>query len=145
MTETHEETLMALFDAFSRMDKKEVLAIFEDLLENSQHPLPCSYLVNQMRLLIQAKDRATCGARAYPAFAAEFKRWKDRVNVDTSGRKRYLPYQHPYYAFKLEGTSRKISRESLVEFYDFLSSLDAKIKTGTKQERTLMEFGLLKV
>ena len=148
VTETHEETLMALFDAFSRMDKKEVLTIFEDLLENGQHLLAIhSYLVNQMRLLIQAKDLEPFvrEAKAYPAFAAEFKRWKDRVNVDTSGRKRYLPCQHPYYAFKLEGTSRKISRKHLVEFYDFLSSLDVKIKTGTKQDRALMEYGLLKV
>jgi DNA polymerase III delta subunit len=148
VTETHEDTLMALFDAFSRMDKKEVLAIFEDLLENGQHLLAIhSYLVNQMRLLIQAKDLEPFvrDAKAYTAFAAEFKRWKERVDVDTSGRKRYLPFQHPYYAFKLAGTSRKISRKNLVEFYDFLSSLDVKIKTGTKQDRTLMEYGLLKV
>ncbi len=148
VTETHEETLMALFDAFSRMDKKEVLAIFEDLLENGQHLLAIhSYLVNQMRLLMQAKDLEpfVLDAKAYPAFAAEFKRWKNRVDVDTSGRKRYLPYQHPYYAFKLAGTSRKVSRKNLVEFYDFLSSLDVKIKTGTKQDRALMEYGLLKV
>ena len=148
VTETNEETLMALFDAFSRMDKKEVLTIFEDLLENGQHILAIhSYLVNQMRLLIQAKDLEPFvqDAKAYPAFSAEFKRWKDSVSVSTSGRKRYLPFQHPYYAFKLAGTSRKLSRKSLVEFYEFLSSLDVKIKTGTKHDRVLMEYGLLKV
>lgn len=148
VTETHEETLMALFDAFSRMDKREVLAIFESLLMNGQHILAIhSYLVNQMRLLIQAKDLEpfVAEARAYPAFAAAFKRWKDKTAVETSGKKRYLPFQHPYYAFKLSGTSRKISRRSLVEFYEFLSRLDVKIKTGTKHDRTLMEYGLLKV
>ena len=148
VTETHEETLMALFDAFSRMDKKEVLYIFKDLLENGQHILAIhSYLVNQMRLLIQAKDLEpfVSEAKAYPAFATAFKRWKIEAEVETSVKKRYLPFQHPYYAFKLAGTSRKISRKSLVEFYDFLSSLDVKIKTGTKHDRTLMEYGLLKV
>ncbi|MDD3847061.1 MAG: hypothetical protein PHC90_11970 [Syntrophorhabdaceae bacterium] len=148
VTETHEESLMALFDAFSRMDKKDILDIFETLVENGQHILAIhSYLVNQMRLLMQAKDLEpfVADARAYPAFAAVFKRWKERTGVETSGKKRYLPFQHPYYAFKLSGTSRKISRGSLVEFYEFLSSLDVKIKTGTKHDRTLMEYGLLKV
>jgi hypothetical protein len=100
-----------------------------------------------MRLLIQAKDLepSVSDVKAYPAFAAAFKRWKENVDVDTSGKKRYLPYQHPYYAFKLSGTSRKIPRKSLVEFYDFLCLLDVKIKTGTKHDRTLMEYGLLKV
>ena len=147
-TETHEESLMALFDAFSRMDKKEVLNIFENLLENGQHILAIhSYLVNQLRLLIQAKDLEPLIAEAnsYPAFAPVFKRWKEKTEIETSGKKRYLPYQHPYYAFKLSGTSKKISRKSLVEFYEFLCSLDAKVKSGTKHDRTLMEFGLLKV
>ncbi len=148
VTETHEESLMALFDAFSRMDKKEVLNIFESLLDNGQHILAIqSYLVNQMRLLIQAKDLEgfAVEAKGYPAFAAAFKQWKEKVGVETSVKKRYMSYQHPYYAFKLSGTSRKIPRGTLLEFYDFLSSLDVKIKTGTKQDRTLMEYGLLKV
>lgn len=148
VTETHEESLMALFDAFSRMDRKEVLGIFEGLLENGQHILAIqSYLVNQMRLLVQAKDLEpyVADARAYPAFAAVFKRWKEKNDVETSGKKRYLPYQHPYYAFKLSGTSRRIPQKNLIEFYEFLSFLDAKIKRGTKHDRTLMEYGLLKV
>ena len=148
VTETHEDTLMVLFDAFSRMDKKEVLNIFEGLVENGQHILAIhSYLVNQMRLLIQAKDLEphVPDARAYPAFAASFKRWKEGMDIDTSAKKRYLPFQHPYYAYKLFSTSRKLPRKSLVDFYEFLSSLDVKIKTGTKHDRTLMEYGLLKV
>lgn len=148
VTETHEESLMVLFDAFSRMDKKEVLNIFESLLDNGQHILAIqSYLVNQMRLLIQAKDLEPFAseAKAYPAFAAAFKQWKEKQTVETSVKKRYMPYQHPYYAFKLSGTSRKIPRRALLEFYEFLSFLDVKIKTGTKQDRTLMEYGLLKV
>ncbi len=148
VTETHEETLMVLFDAFSRMDKKEVLNVFESLVENGQHILAIhSYLVNQMRLLIQAKDLEPRipDVRAYPAFASAFKRWKEDINVEMSGKKRYLPYQHPYYAYKLFTTSRKIPRRNLIDFYEFLCSLDAKIKTGTKHDRALMEYGLLKV
>jgi DNA polymerase III delta subunit len=148
VTETHEDTLMVLFDAFSRMDKKEVLNIFEGLVENGQHILAIhSYLVNQMRLLLQAKDLEPHipDVRAYPAFAAAFKLWKEGIEVETSGKKRYLPFQHPYYAYKLFSTSRKLSKRSLVDFYEFLYSLDVKIKTGTKHDRTLMEYGLLKV
>ena len=148
VTETHEDTLMVLFDAFSRMDKKEVLNIFEGLVENGQHILAIhSYLVNQMRLLLQAKDLEPHipDVRAYPAFAAAFKLWKQGIEVETSGKKRYLPFQHPYYAYKLLSTSRKLSKRSLVDFYEFLYSLDVKIKTGTKHDRTLMEYGLLKV
>ncbi|MEN6616524.1 MAG: DNA polymerase III subunit delta [Syntrophorhabdus sp.] len=149
VTETHEDTLMVLFDAFSRLDKKEVLNIFETLLENGQHILAIhSYLVNQMRLLIQSKDLESFmppDAHAYPAFSAAFKRWKETVDIETSGKKRYLAFQHPYYAFKLYGTSKRISRKSLIDFYEFLSSLDVRIKTGTKHDRTLMEYGLLKV
>ena len=148
VTETHEDTLMVLFDAFSRMDKKEVLNIFEGLVENGQHILAIhSYLVNQMRLLLQAKDLEPHipDVRAYPAFAAAFKLWKQGIEVETSGKKRYLPFQHPYYAYKLFSTSRKLSKRSLVDFYEFLYTLDVKIKTGTKHDRTLMEYGLLKV
>jgi len=148
VTETHEDTLMVLFDAFSRMDKKEVLNVFEGLVENGQHILAIhSYLVNQMRLLIQAKDLEPHipDARAYPAFAPAFKRWKEEIDIETSGKKRYLPFQHPYYAYKLFSTSRKLTKKSLLDFYEFLYSLDVKIKTGTKHDRTLMEYGLLKV
>ena len=148
VTETHEDTLMVLFDAFSRMDKKEVLNIFEGLLENGQHILVIhSYLVNQMRLLLQAKDLEPHipDARAYPAFASAFKRWKEEADIETSGKKRYLPFQHPYYAYKLFTTSRKLPQKSLVDFYEFLCSLDVKIKSGTKNDRILMEYGLLKV
>ncbi len=148
VTETHEDTLMVLFDAFSRMDKKEVLAIFEGLVENGQHILAIhSYLVNQMRLLIQAKDLEPHipDARAYPPFASAFKQWKEEIEIDTSGKKRYLPFQHPYYAYKLFTTARKLPRKSLIDFYEFLCSLDVKIKSGTKHDRVLMEYGLLKV
>jgi DNA polymerase III delta subunit len=148
VTETHEDTLMVLFDAFSRMDKKEVLGIFESLVENGQHILAIhSYLVNQMRLLIQAKDLEPHipDARAYPAFASAFKRWKEEIDIDTSGKKRYLPFQHPYYAYKLFTTARKLPKKSLIDFYEFLSSLDVKIKSGTKHDRVLMEYGLLKI
>ncbi len=148
VTETHEDTLMVLFDAFSRMDKKEVLNIFEGLMENGQHILAIhSYLVNQMRLLIQAKDLEPLiqDARAYAAFAPVFKRWKEGITVETPGKKRYLPFQHPYYAYKLYSTAKKLPRKTLVDFYGFLCSLDVKIKTGTKHDRALMEYGLLKV
>ena len=149
VTETHEETFMALFDAFSKIDKREVLNIFETLLENGEHFLAIhSYLVNQTRLLIQCRDLESVmppDAHAYPVFSSAFKQWKETIDIEAPVKKRYLAFQHPYYAFKLYGTSQKMSRKNLIDFYEFLSSLDIRIKTGTKHDRTLMEYGLLKV
>ncbi len=146
--ETHEENLMALFEAFQRFDKKETLSIFENLIENGQYILAVhGYLVNQIRLLLQTKDlEGTVRENVeYPVFAKIFKKWKENINLQSSEKRRYLAYQHPYYAYKLFKISQKISRKNLLAFFEMLTLLDAQVKRGTRYDRVRMEYGLLKV
>lgn len=148
ISETQEETLLNLFEAFQRSDKATVLAVFENLLENGQHMLAIhSYLVNQIRLLLQAKDMDNLvrGDTDYPLFSKAFKKWKESFELKSAEKRRYLTSQHPFYAFKLSKTARKIPRKNLLEFFDMLASLDIEIKTGTKYDRARMEYNLLKV
>jgi len=146
--ETHEDSLMALFEAFQKFDKKEVLAIFENLIDNGQYILAIhSYLVNQIRLLLQTKDmekRVREGVE-YPVFAKAFKKWKEDLDLQSSEKRRYLPYQHPFYAYKLSKVGHKISRRDLLAFFEMLTTFDAQVKRGTKYDRIRMEYGLLKV
>jgi DNA polymerase III delta subunit len=147
VAETHEESLMGLFDAFQKMDKKETLAIFENLMESGQHILAIhSYLVNQIRLLLQTKDMEEMVREGveYPVFAKAFKKWKEDLDLQSSEKRRYLPYQHPYYAYKLSKVGHKISQRDLLAFFEMLTTFDAQVKSGTKYDRVQMEYGLLK-
>lgn len=146
--ETHEDSLMALFEAFQKFDKKEMLAIFENLIENGQYILAIhSYLVNQIRLLLQTKDMEEMVREGveYPVFAKAFKKWKEDLDLQSSEKRRYLPYQHPYYAYKLSKVGHKISKKDLLAFFEMLTTFDAQVKRGTKYDRIRMEYGLLKV
>ena len=146
--ETHEDSLMALFEAFQKFDKKEMLAIFENLIDNGQYILAIhSYLVNQIRLLLQTKDMEGMVREGveYPVFAKAFKKWKEDLDLQSSEKRRYLPYQHPYYAYKLSKVGHKISRKDLLAFFEMLTTFDAQVKRGTKYDRIRMEYGLLKV
>jgi DNA polymerase III delta subunit len=146
--ETHEDSLMALFEAFQKFDKKEMLAIFENLIDNGQYILAIhSYLVNQIRLLLQTKDMGKMVREGveYPVFAKAFKKWKEDLDLQSSEKRRYLPYQHPYYAYKLSKVGHKISKRDLLAFFEMLTTFDAQVKRGTKYDRIRMEYGLLKV
>jgi DNA polymerase III delta subunit len=146
--ETHEDSLMALFEAFQKFDKKEMLTIFENLIDNGQYILAIhSYLVNQIRLLLQTKDMEEMVREnvEYPVFAKAFKKWKEDLDLQSSEKRRYLPYQHPYYAYKLSKVGHKISRKDLLAFFEMLTTFDAQVKRGTKYDRIRMEYGLLKV
>jgi DNA polymerase III delta subunit len=146
--ETHEDSLMALFEAFQRFDKKEMLTIFENLIDNGQYILAIhSYLVNQIRLLLQTKDMEEMVREnvEYPVFAKAFKKWKEDLDLQSSEKRRYLPYQHPYYAYKLSKVGHKISKKDLLVFFEMLTTFDAQVKRGTKYDRIRMEYGLLKV
>ena len=146
--ETHEDSLMALFEAFQKFDKKEMLAIFENLIDNGQYILAIhSYLVNQIRLLLQTKDMEEMVREGveYPVFAKAFKKWKEDLDLQSSEKRRYLPYQHPYYAYKLSKVGHKISKRDLLAFFEMLTTFDAQVKRGTKYDRIRMEYGLLKV
>jgi len=146
--QTHEDSLITLFEAFQKFDKKEMLAIFENLIDNGQYMLAIhSYLVNQMRLLLQTKDlEGKVSENAdYPVFAKAFKKWKEELDLQSSEKRRYLPYQHPFYAYKLSKVGHKISRRDLLAFFEMLTEFDSQVKRGTKYERVRMEHGLLKV
>jgi DNA polymerase III delta subunit len=146
--ETHEDSLMALFEAFQKFDKKEMLAIFENLIDNGQYILAIhSYLVNQIRLLLQTKDMEEMVREGveYPVFAKAFKKWKEDLDLQSSEKRRYLPYQHPYYAYKLSKVGHNISQKDLLAFFEMLTTFDAQVKRGTKYDRIRMEYGLLKV
>jgi DNA polymerase III delta subunit len=146
--ETHEDSLMALFEAFQKFDKKEMLAIFENLIDNGQYILAIhSYLVNQIRLLLQTKDMEKMVREGveYPVFAKVFKKWKEDLDLQSSEKRRYLPYQHPYYAYKLSKVGHNISQKDLLAFFEMLTTFDVQVKRGTKYDRVRMEYGLLKV
>ncbi len=146
--ETHEESLMALFEAFQKFDKKEILTIFENLIENGQYILAIhSYLVNQIRLLLQTKDLEEMVREGveYPVFAKAFKKWKEELDLQSSEKRRYLSYQHPFYAYKLYKVGQKISRKDLLAFFEMLATFDAQVKRGTRYDRVRMEYGLLKI
>ncbi len=144
-TETHEESLITLFDAFARKDKKGALAIFENLLLNGLHILAIhSFLTKQARLLLHAKDMEEVfkAGPEYGHFAKTFGKWKDGLDLKPLEKKNYLPFQKPYYAFNLSKTSEKISKKDLIAFLDMLAALDLSIKSGTKFDRVRLEEGL---
>jgi len=146
VTETHEENLAALFDALASTDKKETLYIFENLLLNGLHILAIhSYLVRQVRLLLQAKDMEEVfkAGSEYDIFLKTFHKWKESLELKPSEKKHYFPYQNPYFAYKLSKTSQKISRKDLIAFFDTLTAFDINVKRGTKYDRIHMEHGLL--
>jgi DNA polymerase III delta subunit len=147
-TETHEESLITLFDAFAKKDRVSALAIFENLLSNGLHVLAIhSFLTKQIRLLLHAKDMEEIfrAGPEYSAFAKTFGKWKDNLDLKPLEKKHYLPFQKPYYAFNLSKTSQKISKRDLIAFFDMLAALDLSIKTGTKYERVRLEEGLIGV
>ena len=146
--EMHEENLITLFDAVARMDKEEVLNIFENLLRNGVHILAIhSYLVRQIRLLLQAKDMEEL-YRANPdygTFVKTFGKWKEGLEIKTTEKKHYFPYQKPFYAHKLSKASRRISKQTLISFLNSLTMSDVRMKRGTRFDQFHMERDLLEV
>lgn len=148
VAETHEESFITLFDAIAGMDKKEVLSIFENLIENGVHILAIqSYLVRQIRLLLQAKDMEGLfkAAPEYPAFSRTFGKWKEGLELKPLEKRHYFPYQKPYYAHKLSKVSRKTAKQVFIAFLEILTTLDAHIKKGTRYDRIRLECGLLEL
>jgi DNA polymerase III delta subunit len=142
VTETHEESLLTFFNALARMDKKETLAIFENLLLNGLHILAIhSFLVRQIRLLLQAKDMEEVFRRTsdYAAFGKTFQKWRDSLEFKPMEKKQYLPFQNPYHAFNLSKTSRRIPRKQLISLFNMLAAFDLDVKRGTKYERARLE------
>lgn len=146
VTEMHEENLITLFEAVANIDKEKVLTIFENLVRNGLHILAIhSYLVRQTRLLLQAKDMEEL-YRANPdygTFVKTFGKWKENLEIKSSEKKHYYPFQKPFYAHKLSQASRRISRQTLVSFLNSLTMSDVRMKRGTRFDQTFMERDLL--
>lgn len=148
VTQTHEDTLFTLFDAMAQRNHKELIGILENLLAQGVHILAVqSYLVRQIRLLLQAKDMEDLLTTEmdYKMFSKTFTALKESLDFAPKERKHYFPYQKPYYAFKLSKTSMKFSKRELVSLLGMLAHLDALIKKGAKHDRVRLETGLLEV
>ncbi len=146
VTETHEEKLFRLFDEIAKMNKKEALNIFENLLINGLHILAIQgYLVKQVRLMLQAKDMEEVfkAGPEYNSFLKTFNKWKEGLDIKPFDKRQHFPYQKPYYAYNLSKTSQKIKRKDLMAFFDALTDFDIKVKRGSKFDRVLLEHGLL--
>lgn len=152
--QTHQDDLIGFFEAFSNKDKKKMIYILDNLINNMNLPLETAiiiihnYLIKQTRLLLHAKDmeeRSGTYSR-YPDFTKAMSRWKDSIDLKPVEKKQYLPFQKGYYAFKLSNTSRKFDKKDLISFLDTLSRIDLAIKKGPEhQRRVILEAGLLEI
>ena len=148
VTQTHEDSLITLFEAMAQKNHKELIATLENLLSQGVHILAVqSFIVKQIRLLLQAKDmeELVTSEMDYKMFSKTFPTLKESLDFAPKEKKQYFPYQKPYYAFKLSKTSVKFSRKELVSLLGMLAHLDALIKKGTKYDRVRLEAGLLEV
>lgn len=148
VTDVHEDNLINLFDSLANKNKEEMLKVFENLLRNGLHILAIhSYLVRQIRLLLQAKDMEEL-YRANPdygTFMKIFGKWKENLIIKTSEKKHYFNYQKPFYAHTLLKASQKIPKQTLVSFFNSLAKADIMMKGGTRFEQICMERDLLNV
>ena len=148
VTQTHEDTLITLFDAMAQKNHKQLISILENLLAHGLHILAIqNFLVRQVRLLLQAKDMEDLltTEMSYKMFSKTFTTLKEGLDFAPHERKHYFPYQKPYYAFNLSKTSMKFSKKELVSLLGVLAELDTLIKTGTKYDKARLETALLEV
>ena len=146
--ELHEEDLIALSDAMARRNKKEILAILETLLGQGMNILAIhGFMTRYMGLLLQAKDREGLfsGVPDFRAFSKAFGKLKEDLDGVPLEKRHFLAFQKPFYAYNLFRASRKYTREDLLSFLDMLARFDAKVKKGTRHDRTSFEAGLLEV
>ncbi len=148
ITQTHEDTLIALFEAMAQKDHKQLISILENLLAQGLHILAIqNFLVRQVRLLLQAKDMEDLLTTEmnYKMFSKTFTTLKSGLDFAPHEKRHYFPYQKPYYAFNLSKTSMKFSRKDLISLLGVLAELDTLIKTGTKYDKIRLETALLEV
>jgi hypothetical protein len=137
--ELREEDLIALSDAMARL---------EALLGQGMNILAVhGFMSRYMGLLLQAKDREYLfdGAPDFRAFSKTFGKLKEDLDSGPLEKKHYLAFQKPFYAYNLFRASRKYTREDLLSFLDMLAHFDAKVKKGTRHDRTSFEAGFLEV
>jgi hypothetical protein len=146
--EQHEQDLIALSDAMARRNKKEMLGILETLLGQGMNILAVhGFMTRYMGLLLQAKDREGLfvGMPDFRSFSKAFGQLKEDLDAGPLEKRHFLAFQKPFYAYNLFRASRKYTREDLLAFLDMLAHFDAKVKKGTRHDRTSFEAGLLEV
>ena len=148
VTEMHEESFITLSDAVARKDKKQMMLILETLLSQGMNVLAVhGFLARHIRLLLQARDAEEffAGASDFTSFSKNFGGLKKSLDPAPLDKRQYLAHQKPYYAFKLNKTSRRFPEETLLSFFGMLADFDFKFKKGTRYDRTNFEAGLLGV
>lgn len=145
ISDSHEDRLYTLFEAFAAKDRKKTAALLDALLKSGMHILAVQgYLLRQVRLLLHAKDLAPGGPPLpYGIFQKILPSAREDLDPKPRERKNYLTYQKPYPAFKLYQVSQKISSSDLIELYLHLADVDKAIKTGAANDRVLIERTLL--
>jgi len=153
-SETHQDNLIVLFDAFSKKDKKRVLQIIDNLINTMNTPLDAailiihSYILRQTRHLLHAKEIEERIPRygKYSDFVRFFNRWKDTFEIKPIERRHYLPFQNSYYAYKLLEISRQFKKEELLSLLKGLTKIDLGLKRDSISDRRLkLESGLLEI
>ncbi|MCX7965992.1 MAG: hypothetical protein N2596_05150 [Syntrophorhabdaceae bacterium] len=153
-SETHQDNLIALFDAFSKRDKKKVLQIIDNLINTMNTPMDTailiihSFIVRQTRHLIHAKEIEKKAAQyeKYNDFKAFFNRWKDTLEIKPSEKRHYLPFQNSYYAYRLFAVSRQFKKEDLFNLFNGLAKIDLGLKKDSVYDKRLkLESGLLEI
>ena len=89
VTEVHEEDFIALSEAISRRNKKEIIAILETLLSQGMNILAVhSFLTRHLGLLLQAKDGEGFfkGVSDFRLFAKAFGKLKEELQAAASGQ-----------------------------------------------------------
>lgn len=154
VVETHQDNMIGFFEAFSRKDKKQMLYILDNLINNMNAPMDRailsihSFLVKQTRLLLQSKDieEVFNADPKYSIFLKSFSRWKEAVEIKTNDKRQYLHFQKPFYAYNLVKTGKQFTIRDLISFLNALAVIDTDIKTGLEHEhRVRLEYGLLEV
>ncbi len=150
VTETHEENMLALFDALAKRDKRLALEVLDNLFLTMSLPADKAllavhgYLVRQTRLLLQTKDMAdVAGAPSeYTMFLKAFQQWLESLELKPGEKRHYLPLQKPYYAFNLSKIGRRIPTRGLLRFLSTLYRLDRSVKSGAGHDRIRLEKGI---
>jgi len=153
-SETHQDNLIALFDAFSKKDKKKVLLIIDNLINTMNTPLDTAiliihgYILRQTRHLLHAKEieHKIPQYGKYSDFVKFFNRWKDTFEIKPNDKRHFLPFQNSYYAYKLLSVSRQFKKEELFSLLNGLAKIDISLKKDSISDKRLkLESGLLEI
>lgn len=140
------KTLLDFFEALLGRDKRKCLELLDHFIKSGMDmQILQSYLLRQVRLFLQAKDRMLFERSDYAEFQKNFKKWKDLLPLKPERVKEYLAYQKPFYAYKILKLSERFSFESLESLHESLFLWEIKRKRGSRTEKIFIEERLLRV